>query len=372
MKNTNIITTTNTTNNTNTNNTTNSKGVNKMKNTKTRNHRIRNRIAAIALSAITVLSTGTIAMAVSTTPAAAASINIKEVTKDLAGFGVEKIIGATVGDGIFGELLNKGAGYILGMAFDEEEPGIEDVLKKLDELSETIDGYHDDEMKQLKLINSNIDSKDFRQEADSISDDYQAAIKKMKQYSGNITTPGEGLIDNTTYRTYKNILGESSCNISALEKNFNIMVEYVKGTRSSTNHISGYRITSEYLMDKILANYKETKHDWKDSPDFLEYLDSVNNEIELMESNVALDYFTILSLNNMAFKVKEYEVKNNIYQPNKNENPYSYYENFARDLTNSLSSINGIFKAVVKENNENGDFMQATAEIPIYSQKSRI
>ena len=104
-------------------------------------------------------------------------------------------------------------------------------------------------MKQLKFINSNIDSKDFRQEADSISDDYQAAIKKIKQYSGNITTPGEGLIDNTTYRTYKNILGESSCNVAALEKNFNIMVEYVKGTRSSTNHIPGYRITSEYLMD---------------------------------------------------------------------------------------------------------------------------
>lgn len=350
MKNTNIITTTNTTNNT--------KGVTTMKKTS----RIKTRIIAGILSVVTIFSVGAMSMA----SASAKSLDTKEITKDLTEFGVEKIIDATVGGGICGELLNKGAGYILGMAFDEDEPGIADVLKKLDELSGKIDDYHKEEMNHLKLINSNIDSKDFRKEADSIADDYRAAIKKIEQYSNNITTPGEGLIDNTTYRTYKKILGESTCNIAALEKNFNVMVEYVKGTRSSTDHVSGYRLTSEYLMDKILATYKETKHDWQQSPDFLEYLNTINGEIEIMESNVALDYLTILSLNNMAYKVKEYEITNNIYQVNENESPYSYYENFAKDLTNSLESINGIYKAVINENNENDGFMQATAEIPSF------
>lgn len=181
-----------------------------------------------------------------TTPVMAASLDKKQVIKDITGIGVEQAINKTTGGGTISKILNKGASYLLGMLWGQEEsgPSIQDVLDKMDDMSKKIDGYHEEEMKQLKAINSNIDSKDFRIEADSIKDDYQAAIKKIKQYSDNITTPGEGIIDETTYKTYKNILAESSCNVSTLEKNFNIMVDYVKGNRSSTNHESGYRVTT--------------------------------------------------------------------------------------------------------------------------------
>ena len=262
-------------------------------------------------------------------------------------------------------MLKKGVGFLLGLLFPDEDnsPTIQDVLDKLDNLSNKLESYHDEEMKNLKLINSNIDSKDFRLEADSISDDCQAAVRKIRQFDTNITTPGEGVIDNTTYKTYKTILSQSSCDLSSLEKNFNRMADYIKGVRSSTDYRSGYRVTSEYLMNKILANYKETAHDWATSPDFLEYLNNVNEEIELMEANVTLDYFTILTLNNMAYKVREYEIENGIYEANDNEQPYAYFENFAKDLTDSLSSVNDIYKSVIEENNNNGDFMQATAEI---------
>lgn len=292
------------------------------------------------------------------------SFDFNSVAKDLAGVGAESAIKAVAGDGIAGALLSKGAEYILGMIFDSEaEPTISDVLNKLDELSDKIDGYHDEEMRQLKAINSNIDSKDFRMEADSIKDDYRAVIKKIQQYSDNITTPGEGVIDNTTYKAYKEILAQPTCNLSTLEKNFNIMVDYVKGNRSSSDHTSGYKLTSQYLMDKILANYKETQHDWAKSPDFLEYLETINREIELMESNVVLDYYTILAVNNMAYKVREYEVENGLYTVNDNEKAYSSYERFAYDLTESLKSIDGIYKETIDENNNNGEFVQATAEI---------
>ena len=292
------------------------------------------------------------------------SFDFNSVAKDLAGVGAESAIKAVAGDGIAGALLSKGAEYILGMIFDSEaEPTISDVLNKLDELSDKIDGYHDEEMRQLKAINSNIDSKDFRMEADSIKDDYRAVIKKIQQYSDNITTPGEGVIDNTTYKAYKEILAQPTCNLSTLEKNFNIMVDYVKGNRSSSDHTSGYKLTSQYLMDKILANYKETQHDWANSPDFLEYLETINREIELMESNVVLDYYTILAVNNMAYKVREYEVENGLYTVNDNEKAYSSYERFAYDLTESLKSIDGIYKETIDENNNNGEFVQATAEI---------
>ena len=293
------------------------------------------------------------------------SFDFNSVAKDLAGVGAESAIKAVAGDGIAGALLSKGAEYILGMIFDSEaEPTISDVLNKLDELSDKIDGYHDEEMRQLKAINSNIDSKDFRMEADSIKDDYRAVIRKIQQYSDNITTPGEGVIDNTTYKAYKEILAQPTCNLSTLEKNFNIMVDYVKGNRSSSDHTSGYKLTSQYLMDKILANYKETQHDWAKSPDFLEYLETINREIELMESNVVLDYYTILAVNNMAYKVREYEVENGLYTVNDNEKAYSSYERFAYDLTESLKSIDGIYKETIDENNHNGDFMQGIAEIP--------
>ena len=292
------------------------------------------------------------------------SFDFNSVAKDLAGVGAESAIKAVAGDGIAGALLSKGAEYILGMIFDSEaEPTISDVLNKLDELSDKIDGYHDEEMRQLKAINSNIDSKDFRMEADSIKDDYRAVIKKIQQYSDNITTPGEGVIDNTTYKAYKEILAQPTCNLSTLEKNFNIMVDYVKGNRSSSDHTSGYKLTSQYLMDKILANYKETQHDWANSPDFLVYLETINREIELMESNVVLDYYTILAVNNMAYKVREYEVENGLYTVNDNEKAYSSYERFAYDLTESLKSIDGIYKETIDENNNNGEFVQATAEI---------
>ena len=323
---------------------------------------IKTRIIATALSVVTLFS---LFSACATTSASALEIDYKGIIKEAASNGAEKAIDAVTEEGIVNTVLKKGVNFLLGLLFDEEDnsPTIQDVLDKLDNLSSKLESYHDEEMKNLRLINSNIDSKDFRLEADSISDDCQAAVRKIRQFDANITTPGEGVIDNTTYKTYKTILSQSSCDLSSLEKNFNRMADYIKGVRSSTDYRSGYRVTSEYLMNKILANYKETAHDWATSPDFLEYLNNINEEIELMEANVTLDYFTILTLNNMAYKVREYEIKNGIYEANDNEQPYAYFESFAKDLTDSLSSVNDIYKSVIEENNNNGDFMQATSEI---------
>ena len=299
------------------------------------------RIIATVLSVVTLFSVFSVC---ATTSASALEIDYKSIIKEAASNGAEKAIDAVAENGIVNAVLKKGVGFLLGLLFPDEDnsPTIQDVLDKLDNLSNKLESYHDEEMKNLKLINSNIDSKDFRLEADSISDDCQAAVRKIRQFDANITTPGEGVIDNTTYKTYKTILSQSSCDLSSLEKNFNRMADYIKGVRSSTDYRSGYRVTSEYLMNKILANYKETAHDWATSPDFLEYL----------------------NLNNMAYKVREYEIENGIYEANDNEQPYAYFENFAKDLTDSLSSVNDIYKSVIEENNNNGDFMQATSEIP--------
>lgn len=325
---------------------------------------IKKRIIATALAIVTAFSV--IGFSAITSYAAAPSP--KEIVKDLTEYTVEKAIDFVPGGEIVQDLLKKGSGYILAMIFDEEEtkeeqPSIQDVLNQLDQMDEKISTYHNEEMKELQLINANIDSKDFRQEADSISDNYQQAIRKMNQYSKNITTPGEGMIDETTYRTYKAIVADQTCDMSMLEANFNIMTSYVIGNRSSTDYKSGYRITSEYLMQKVLAGYKEDSHDWNTTVDFKKAVETVNNELLTMQADATMDYVTIMALNDMNYKIREYEIANGIYTPTELEDPYSYYVNFARDLSKSLSAMNDCYNEVVQENNNNHDFVQATVTL---------
>lgn len=301
----------------------------------------------------------------------AAEMSTKRVVKEITEFTANTIVHFLPGESATHTLMNKGIGIILGWAFDidwdgkEEEkgPDIQDVLNRLDEISTSIEKYHNEEMGHLKLINSNIDTKDFRMEADSIADDYKAAIRKMRQHGKNITAPGNGMIDTTTYRTYKTILEDPNCNRSALEKNFNIMKDYVCGTRSSTNYVPGYKITSDYLINKVLANYKETEHDWTKSTDFLEVLDNINGEIDSMQANVVMDCLTILALNNMEYKVREYEITNKIYEPAENEDPYSYYEKFAGDLITALNEMNKKYDSAIENNNEDHELVQAVVEL---------
>ena len=111
-------------------------------------------------------------------------------------------------------------------------------------------------MKNLKVINSNIDTKDFRMEADSTHDDYKNAPTKIRQHSDNISYKSDGTIDDKTYGAYKDILASSSCNIPSLEKNFNKMKEYVLGERHSTDKKNAYETTTDYLYKKVMANYK--------------------------------------------------------------------------------------------------------------------
>jgi len=323
--------------------------------------KIKTRIIATAFSGTTVLSCfGLTAFAAAPDP--------KEVVKDLTGYTVEKVIGLVPGGDIVQDLLNKGAGYILDWAFGEDEgtdnsPSIQDVIDELDTLSTKIDDYHNEKMGHLKLINANINTKEFRKEADSIADDYEAAIDKIKMNSGNIKNAGTGVIDTTTYRAYKNILSGKTCNPSILAKNFNIMKEFVCGKRNATDKQPGYKLTSEYLLQKVTGTYKETEHDWVKSLDYLQLVQDINGEIESMHANAVLDCITILALNDMAYKVREYEIKNGIYEPTEKEDPYSSYRELAAEVAASLAEMDNRCKEIVKTNNENHELVQAVVEL---------
>lgn len=316
------------------------------------------RVIASALSVIAVFSAASV---ITTTSASAASISVTGIAKDVTSFALNKTIDKFVKNGVAGSLLKMGTGYLLNWIFSDnapKSPTIKDALEKIDTLQKTVEKNHEEEMKSLRVINGNINTKDFRMEADSINDDYTAALGKIRQYSDNITTAGEGMIDNTTYRAYKAILADDSCDLSKLEKNFNVMKGYVLGQRHSTDKQSGYKTTTEYLYNKVLESFKET-HNWKDSTDFTEVVNKINAELSTIHFDAGMDYITMLVLNNMAYKVKEYEVNNGIYKANENEKPYASFENFEKALTNTMKQFNDAYNKVIGDNNADGKMVQA-------------
>ena len=320
---------------------------------------MKTRIIAGMLSMIAVFSVGTASV---TTASAAGAPGVTGIAKDLSSFAITQTIDKFVSNSIAGSLLKMGTGYLLDWVFDgkeEKQPTVKDAIEEIGKLRDTVNANHKEEMNSLKVINSNIDTKDFRLEADSIRDDYSNALTMIKRHSDNITRSGEGVIDDKTYGAYKAILAESSCNIASLEKNFNKMKEYVLGERHSTDKKSAYETTTDYLYKKVMEGYKET-HNWKDSTDFLKIVKKdINGEISSIHFEAEVDYLTMLVLNNMAYKVREYEVQKGIYKPAEGEKPYAYYQNFETDLSTAMGKFNDAYKKVIDANNKDNNMVQA-------------
>ena len=328
--------------------------------------KIRTRILAAALSAVTIFSVS--AMTVTTASAAAPPAMVGTVLKYMAGqsFGyakdsVMKLAGP--------ELSKMGLSPILNMVLgiEDEGPSNQDIIDRIDksteeikaeinkvmeevkELSTQTANYHTQQMNQLKAINSNIDTKDFRVQADTIAADFAHAIKRIDENKENITCDGSDKINNTTYKAYKEILADPKCNVSTMQANFDEMLRYLKGQRTSNNNENGYRQLTNYLMDRVVAA-DLGEHSFTKTPDYYGAVDSINAEIRVMEQQVLMDYAIINVLNSMQFRVKEYEIDNGIITVNEDESPYVKFENTATNLHQSMVDIDKIFKAVLKEN----------------------
>ena len=351
-------TTTNTLNTNTTNNKTNSKGVNNMKKTK----RFKTRLIAGILSAITVFSVGT--MAIGSASAFAIPGIAETVLSTTFGYAkdeVMKLAGPELSKMGLSPILNK----VLGL--EDDGPSNQDILDKIDksteeikaeinkvmdevkELSTQTANYHTLQMNQLKAINSNIDTKDFRVQADTVAADFAHALKRIDENKANITCDGNDKINNTTYKAYKEILADPKCNVSSMQANFDEMLRFLKGQRTSNNNENGYRQLTNYLMDRVVAA-DLGEHSYTKTPDYYGAVDSINAEIRIMEEQVLMDYAIINALNSMQFRVKEYEIDNGIITVNDDESPYAKFENTATNLHQSMVDIDKIFKNVLKEN----------------------
>ncbi len=332
---------------------------------------IKTKIIATTLSAITVLSAGS--MAVSPVSAAENKDSITtQLTSTVTDYFKDKSLGFlqnTAWKIIGPELTKVGLTPILNMflGIEDEGPSNQDILDKIDkstaeikeeiakvldatkELSTQTANYHQLQMNQLKAINGNIDTKDFRVQADTVAADFAHALKRIDENKDNITCDGSDKINNTTYKAYKEILADPKCNVSAMQANFDEMLRFLNGQRTSNNNENGYRQLTNYLMDRVVAA-DLGEHSFTNTPDYYGAVDAINAEIRVMEEQVLMDYAIINVLNGMQFRVKEYEIDNGIITVNEDESPYAKFENAATDLHNSLADINKIFEAVLKEN----------------------
>ena len=329
---------------------------------------IKTRIIAGILSVITVFSVGTVAM----TSASAASNSSTSVSSGIAG-SIAKTAFGYIGKNLLkaagGKLADMAIGPIFGLIFGEDGPSnqdviddvdkkadeikakIDDVLSEINTLSETANKYHSEEMRQLQSIDSNISTLEFRRQTDKIADDYTNVLKRIGQNKDNFTCDGMGKLNNTTYKAYKEIINDPVCNISTLQADFDAMLSFLKGERSSNNHENGYEQLTSYLLDRVVAADKN-EHSYSRTPDYHKVIRGINTEISSMEEHAVLDFFAINVLNNMSKKVKEYEIDNKIITVNADEAPYSKYEKTASEMLQSLGEMDGIFTKVTKDNEE--------------------
>ncbi|WP_405340532.1 hypothetical protein [Ruminococcus sp.] len=324
--------------------------------------RIKNRIIAGILSAVTIISVG--AMSITSTSAFAIPGVAETVLSTTFGYAKDEVM-KLAGP----ELSKMGLGPILNMVLgiEDEGPTNQDVLDKIDKSTEEIKAeinkvldevkelstqtatYHTEQMNQLKAINSNIDTKDFRVQADTVAADFAHALKRIDENKVNITCDGSDKINNTTYKAYKEILSDPKCNVSTMQANFDEMLRFLRGQRTSNNNENGYRQLTSYLMDRVVAA-DTGKHSYKETPDYYGAVDAINAEIRVMEEQALMDYAIINVLNSMQFRVKEYEIDNGIITVNEDESPYARFENTAANLHDSMTDINSIFDKVLKEN----------------------
>ena len=176
------------------------------------------RIIAAVLSAITVFS----AAGMSLSTASAAEVHgvkpshvrtleekntstesgksASEIAKHIATKVFKKVLKKVGKTGMPASLVCDGLSFLFDLSdyLDGKttvNPDAEKLMNAINDVSNKMDQYHDEEMRKLILINSNIDSQKFREQIDSIVLDYIHANKKIGEQSCNIKTSGSRVID---------------------------------------------------------------------------------------------------------------------------------------------------------------------------------
>ena len=305
------------------------------------------RIIAAAISAITVFSVA--GMSFSTASAAeihsrnishtqlmaastAESKTSSEIAKTIATKIFKKVLEKVGKTGMPASLFCDGLSFLFDLSDyldgkSKVNPDVEKLMNAINEVSKKMDHYHDEEMRKLVLINSNIDTQKFREQIDAIVLDYLHANKKIGEQSCNISPSGDKVIDEKTYRAFSYILNDGTCDTSKLQKNLEYMEQFALGNTRVTSGKNGFEAYTEYLVSKI--NDLNADHDFNKAADFTAASEYINNELDSIAASCVLDYITMLTIKKMEFKVRQYE-KEDISGP---------CQRFIENITNSITTI---------------------------------
>ena len=286
------------------------------------------RIIAAALSAITVFSAA--GMSLSTASAAEfhrvhpshvrlleennisteSGRSASEIAKYISTTVFKKVLEKVGKTGMPASLVCDGLSFLMDLSDyldgkTKVNPDVEKLMNAINEVSKKMDQYHDDEMRKLVLINSNIDTQKFREQIDSIVLDYIHANKKIGEQSCNISTSGDKVIDEKTYQAFSEIINDKTCDSSQLQKNLEHMEQFALGNTRVTSGKNGFEAYTEYLIAKI--NDLNADHNFAKCADFTAASEYINNEMDSIAASCVLDYITMLTIKKMEFKVRQYE-----------------------------------------------------------------
>ncbi len=223
------------------------------------------------------------------------------------------------------------------------------ILDYISQLSNQSAQYHSEEMNYLQLINSNIESKDFRQQADCIKRDNAECISVINRYHKGFNSADDAVIDDTTYKYYKKVLSSSSCDMDGMKRNFDNMVAFINGEQYSNNMVRGYDGLTAYLHDKAVAADKSAE--WKNAVDYNAVWDGIESEIRSMECDLLTHYYLCLTLSYMQYKVDEYELGDTRTEEALDNIAFEH-EQYIEDLTAELTKANERFTKVLQQNEE--------------------
>ena len=170
-----------------------------MKNTMTRKNRIRTRIIATALAAISVFSAGSVAMT-SVSAATVSSVKVQSAASDGFFSGASALIGligksnplvGIISSGLLGAFKT-----IYHDATSTPQPSTQDIVNLINELSEKIDSHYNAQTSQVKALEALNKLQNFANILTSVKGYNERALRQIKLYKeGKVRT-----------QDYKNII----------------------------------------------------------------------------------------------------------------------------------------------------------------------
>ena len=238
----------------------------------------------------------------------------------------------------------------IGLKKHEPSPDTEMILDAIDKLSDKVSENHDEAMKSLKKLNSNIDTKDFRKQVDSISSDYEHIIKALDASSVS-SKKTDGVLSESQYKAYKDALSDRELSFGTLQKNYDNMGKFVTGKSYTNDHKAGYISYIDYIVDKI--DDENSGHDFRRAVDLKSAAKSIKKEIRAINNICLLDCATIAQIAQMEYKIAEYEQKKDISE--KDEQPKTKLEKRLKQLDNTTKSMRKFYVRAIKYINKLGE-----------------